>query len=436
MNKLKIIALSTLLGIIPLGCSKVELDNNRCANTPDNNICIYRVTTKADTVTLRVKVLDNERVPIEGLNKNDFRINTTNGKGETVRLNPSEITLLSSEQSKPDPAKLVMLLDMSGSMKNEDSAGIKKLDGAVGGVREFINEVKGDNWDVQISIVPFGEKGGGCEKEFPVNASVIDENIRPSWSPDLSQQLDKLANVDICSQTNIYQPLGEAVNYLGNLQQAKNDKSPPPRLAVILLSDGYDVTNDRRDESERFDRLLEVFRLYPKVTVHTMGYGEKMKELRDRIGCRLSDNELTVDNLKKCRSNIDSYIVDEPRLKQIADATRGINAFPADAKAVVDTLRKFLSTLREYEIEYKQPGARRSGNYKVTVSVNSPYRGLRNVKSEPKPYRLDTFDYIALPLPERLPILGSILILGLVTMIPFIWWSNQLKDSSLRNLNS
>ncbi|WP_206756844.1 hypothetical protein, partial [Planktothrix sp. FACHB-1355] len=69
-------------------------------------------------------------------------------------------------------------------------------------------------------------------------------------------------------------------------------------------------------------------------------------------------------------------------------------------------------------------------------SVNSPYRGLRNVKSDPKPYRLDTFDYIALPLPERLPILGSILILGLGTMIPFIWWSKQLKDSSFRNLNS
>ena len=433
MNKLKIIALSTLLGIIPLGCSKVELDNNRCENTSDNNICIYRVTTKADTVTLRVKVLDDERVPIEGLNKNNFIINTTNGKGEPVRLNPSEITLLSSEQSKPDPAKLVMLLDMSGSMKNKDSAGIKKLDGAVGGVREFINEVSGDKWDVRISLVPFGE---GCQNSFPVNASVIDENFHPSSSPDLIQQLDKLAQVNVCAWTNIYDPLGEAVKYLGNLQQAKNDKSPPPRLAVILLSDGYDVTNDRRDESERFDRLLEVFRQYPKVTVHTMGYGEKMKELRDRIGCRLSDNELTVDNLKKCRRNIDSYIVDEPRLKQIADATRGINAFPANAKAVVDTLRKFLSTLREYEIEYKQPGARRSGNYQVTVSVNSPYRGLRNVKSEPKPYRLDTFDYIALPLPERLPILGIIPILGLGTMIPFICWSKQLKDSSFRNLNS
>ncbi|MCL1463935.1 vWA domain-containing protein [Argonema galeatum] len=420
MNKLKIIAFSTLLALLPLPVLS-------------NSLEIYRVTTKQDKVTLRVKVLDDERVPIAGLNKNDFRITTTNAQGNSVRLSPSQITLLSSEQSKPDPAKLVMLLDMSGSMNNEDSGGTKKLDGAVGGVREFINEVKGDNWDVRISLVPFGE---GCKNSFTVNEIIIDKNFSPSWSPDLNLELDKLAKVDVCAATNIYQPLEEAVKYLGNLQQDPNDKSPPPRLAVILLSDGYDVVNDRSDESERFDRLLEVFQQYPKVTVHTMGYGEKLKELRDRIRCNLSDNELTVDNLKKCRSDIDSYIVDEPRLKQIAEATGGINAFPANAAAVADTLRKFLSTLREYEIEYEQPGARRSGNYEVTVSVNSPSRRLTNVRSDRKPYRLDTFDYIALPLSERLPILGSILMLGLGTMIPFIWWSKQLKDSSFRDLNS
>ena len=88
-----------------------------------SSVEIVRWSTQCDNVKLRVKAVDDSNVPIQGLKAKDFQFKTTNAQGQQITLKPSQINFIPSQQSQPDPAYLVMLLDMSGSMKNQDLAG-------------------------------------------------------------------------------------------------------------------------------------------------------------------------------------------------------------------------------------------------------------------------------------------------------------------------
>lgn len=408
-----------------------------------NSVEIYRTSTQGDRVTLRVKVLDNNRVPILGLKEDDFQIETTDNRDRPVTLQSSQINVLSPEESEPEPADIIILLDMSGSMKQEDSGGVKKLDGAVSAIREFISLVKADNLPVQISIAPFGERGdGGCKYSYQVNDKTIKDNFLPATDSGLEQQLNTLASVPVCAATNIYQPLEKSVSYLGKYQitsDSNSQEQPPPKLAVILLSDGFHVY--RSNEVQEFQSLINVLKQNSQVTVHTLGYGESLSQLRKRARCTpsLLNEQLTVDNISSyCRllgNNINEFIVDERRLTEIAQATNGIHEFSGDAEAVAESLKKFFKTLREYEIIYQQPGADRARIHQTKVLVNSPKLGLSNLTSELKNIRMGNFLYRSLPLPNRMGILAFSVALGVIGLIiPFMRWSKALKEQAERNL--
>ncbi|MGB8686355.1 MAG: VWA domain-containing protein [Microcoleus sp.] len=162
-----------------------------------SSVEIVRWSTQCDNVKLRVKAVDDSNVPIQGLKAKDFQLRTTNNKGEPITLKPSQIKFLSSLQSQPDPAYVVMLLDMSGSMKNKDLAGKKKQEEAVKAIREVIRDIRAENMPVQIAIVPFGEGGGNCEG-FKVDADEISRKLVNVTNNQLDQQLNTLAGIEVC----------------------------------------------------------------------------------------------------------------------------------------------------------------------------------------------------------------------------------------------
>jgi len=399
-----------------------------------NSVEIVRWSTQCDNVKLRVKVVDDSNVPIEGLKAQDFRIQTTNAMGQEIILQSSQIKFISSQQSEPDPAYLVMLVDMSGSMRQSDLAGKQKQEEAVNAIREVIHDIRSENMPVHIAIVPFGEGGKNCEG-FRVDTDIISGNLVKASNSQLDQKLDDLAAINVCASTKIYEPLGEVVSYLGetNFSQSSNEligQEPPPRLAVILLSDGYDIS--RSDEIQRFDNLMNIFYQYPQVTVHTMGYGETLRQLRDRSNCYLSDSQLTVEKVSSaCRlpgKDINEFIIDESRLNEIAQATGGIYRLPGNAEEVVETLRTFLTTLREYEMIYQQPGSDRASLHQTTVGVIDLDRDLE-LTAEPETIRMSNFNYCPLPFTRRFNILTVTLIfLGLPGLLLFRGWSKKLKS--------
>jgi hypothetical protein len=164
-----------------------------------------------------------------------------------------------------------------------------------------------------------------------------------------------------------------------------------------------------------------------------MGYGETLRQLRDRAdNCNLSDSELTVDKvIENCTlpgEDIREFIVDEKRLEKIADATEGIYKLPGNAEEVLETLKTFLTTLREYEIIYRQPGSERASRHETVLQVVSNSKGLNVITSET--IRMPNFNYCPLPLSKRWPILALTLTVLGIGLFLFKRWSDELKSQN------
>ena len=424
------------LGFFPLTALAATLLNLAPIPAIATTVKIDRWSTASDRVTLKVKVLDNNRIPILGLQEQEFSVKTKDKLDHPHTLQFPQIRVLSPEESHPQPTYVAILLDMSGSMKQKDSAGVKKLDGAVNAIRKFIGLVKAENLPVEISIIPFGE---GCNHSYQVTPKIINDNFKSTYDSELEKQLDELAKVPVCAATNIYQPLIKTVNYLGNRfpqssSELDSQDQPPPKLSVILLSDGFHV--DRNNEEYQFQKVTDALKQNSQVTVHTLGYGESLAHLQNRASCSkyIPDDRLTVDDVANgCRllgSDIEEFIVDEARLKEIAQTTGGIHEFPEDAEAVAASLKTFFKTLREYEIIYQQPGGDRASRHPTKIAINSPNRGINNVESETEEIRMINFIYRSLTFTQRFPILIGTVIIGLAGILPFMEWSKKLKQKS------
>ncbi|GAB1543732.1 hypothetical protein NUACC21_64080 [Scytonema sp. NUACC21] len=408
-----------------------------------NTVTISQYRVRGNRVTLKIKVLDSENVPIQGLTRHNFQIQTTNQQGKLVNSKNIKFDLLPPErQSQPEPVYVAILLDMSGSMQREDAAKNKKLNGAVTAIEKFINTAKNQKLPLQVALVPFGYRGSNsCQYLYEVDKNTIANNS-PFFKVNderLKNQLQQLSGIPVCASTNLYQPLEAAIQHLRNqyTQVVSNvdENIPKPRLAVILLSDGYDATKE-----EQFQSLKPLLKQSPQVTVHTLGYGETLYQLRDRAICSefIPNDYLSPETVSKfCRllnADIREFIIDEPRLKSIAASTGGIYKLSANAGEVAKSLTDFLTTLREYEIVYLQPDANRATRHRTSVKVLSPFSGLQNISSQPIDVRMSNFIYRPLSLPERLRIMGLIIFLTLVGILTFMLWSQHLKQQAERYL--
>jgi len=326
-------------------------------------------------------------------------------------------------------------------MKNPDSGdGDKsKLEGAIAAIKTFVEEAKRDKLPVEISIVPFGYPGRSrCDNLFRVDEGSfsVDYNLIPSQenkpkAATAEEELRELSRIQPCASTDLYAPLSEATKYLRNrynrflIDSDLKEDIPKPRLDIVLLSDGYDGT-----EEKRFAELKSQMQESPRVRVHTLGYGESLGEVARDFDCPVyqPDDRLTIGSvIQSCRQSgveigkLEPYLIDESRLRDIAKATGGIYRLSADADAVAQSLKTVLTTLRQYELKYRQPGADRASEHQTRVQIISPSLQL-NLSSEQKYIRLKNFIYESLPLPERLFILVVTVIgFGVLVVLPFRW---------------
>jgi von Willebrand factor type A domain len=392
-------------------------------------------TVRGEKVTVHVYVKDLEEHPVVGLSAINFKL-----KVDGKNLNFKAKDWKNPQDAIPPPTWIIVLLDMSGSMRNQDSRGTTKLVGALKAIEQFKDKITerlatlpSDRLP-KISIVPFGKSGPGC-KGFPVKPSDL-EKFFSANDFKLKNQLNFLASQVPCASTNIYEPLSKAVNFLGN----KNDprfmisedlQKIQPRLSIILLSDGFETDIN---EVKNFSALQQSLNRYPSITVHTLGYGLTLKELGQKyhLGRAATRKDVwfgnDIVNVPKGKVFADEF-VDEQHLKEIARTTGGISEFSADAEIVAEKLQLFLNALLgEYEISYIQPSADRGSKHDVNVIVNADGK---TTESLAKLYTITVFGR-SLPFSIRLEILvGTILIMGFAGFLPFWFWSNKLKQEEL-----
>lgn len=399
---------------------------------------------KENQVTIRVKVADSEARPVMELAPENFKLSVDDTPFEFRNRDWK-----SPQAALPPPAWIVVLLDMSGSMRNDDQRGTRKLEGAVKAIREFretlitrTTGVPAENIP-QVAIVPFGQGSSTCKKDFPVTEEALNKFF-PVNDFKLQNHLNFLETQlkDLCASTNLYEPLTRTIRFLGNpadqrFHPPENSGRPQPRLTIILLSDGY---HSEPNEESDFKPLVELLKS-SQIIVHTLGYGLTPEELGraynlnrpatrdDLVLCSVDSATSKVDRTKVQKGKVCSEeFVDQERLKKIADETNGIDAFSGNAQEIADRLQLFLNAiLGEYEISYTQPEAERGSKHNVKVEVTA---AGTTTASAPKFYTIQVFGR-SLPAQTRL----NIFLLTLTAMAvfgfgPFWLWASSLKKQT------
>jgi hypothetical protein len=371
-----------------------------------------------DRVTIRVKVKDELEKPVMGLSYTDFDVEVD---GKEIELKNKDWK--SPQETVPPPAWIVVLLDLSGSMKQRDSSGETKLEGAVEAIRKFTQLSAKRGGNTQIAIVPFGESGSNCDRGYPVNNKTLDKFFA-AGDFKLQNYLDYLADLTPCAATNLYDPLEEAVRFLDNQQDTgfhlpEESTAPDPRLSVVLLSDGY---HNKPNEEKDFERLIGLLQSKSEIVVHTLGYGLTPEELAKKY--KVVSRRATRADLEVGKIPAEEF-VDKEKLAQIAQVTGGIAEFSGNARDIAESLQVFLnSLLGEYEVSYIHPNAERGSKHEVSVAANS-------VSSESKPYIITVFGR-SLSRPIRISmIVFTLLLLGLGGILPFNMWAKKLKYEAM-----
>ena len=372
-----------------------------------------------DSVKLRIKVTDTNDRPATELQRTDFSLIVDGSK--PVKLSDKDYWK-SSQETVPPPTWIVVLLDYSGSMQKLDSRGTTKLEGAVKAIKQFTTAIAQRGSNTQVAIVPFGDPGSNCPGN-PVNKENLDKFF-PASDFKLINYLDFLAAQSPCASTNLYEPLTKAIRFLGNQEDTrfyvpKDSEQPEPKLAVVLLSDGF---HNKPNEQQDFEKLISLLKDNKRITVHTLGYGLTAQQLGRKysLGHPATRKDVGTGSDKVPKVPEEEF-VDQKRLAEIAKVTGGIAEFSPDAEAVTDKLKVFLDALLgEYEITYTQPNAERGSKHQISIKVQS-------VTSESKPYTITVFGR-SLPLSTRLLML-SIVLLTMVGggAVPFWLWAKHLK---------
>lgn len=397
---------------------------------------ITRKTINQDEVTLNLKVTDENQRPALKLKQDDFTVFVD---GRPVKFQ-NIVEWKSAMDSKPK-ARVLILIDFSGSMRREDQRGTTKLQGAVEAIDAFIKSAKKRGGDVKIAILPFGVEGKNCPALTVDSQTINDKGFRSADDAVLENYLDWLKSYKtekLCASTNLYEPLINGVEYLGDknntdfypplnpkLPQYDPQQPQQPQLSVILLSDGYH--NGKDNETEEFENLKNTLKNYPQIIVHTLGYGLTPEQLGNKIGkATVNRQDIAYQDKKGMipKGKIDAEdFVDRDRLRQIAKITNGIAGFSNNPEIVAKELTEFLNALGEYEIIYKTPFAQEGKFYEVEVEVTED---KKSEQTAPESYKI-VWD--SLPLSIRLPIfIVSLIALPLLGILPWWWWGKKIKN--------
>lgn len=389
---------------------------------------ISSTTVNEDLVTIRVQVKDEEDKPVLRLSEQDFQT-FVDGK----QINPSDWK--SSEEATPPPAWIIVLLDMSGSMRASDSQGKTKIEGALEAIREFTELAAERGGNTQIAIVPFGDGAPSCEG-YPVNKETLDKFF-PAGDFKLQNYLDYLEGLTPCASTNLYEPLDDAIRFLANTNDTRfhppqeedsQQSEPKPRLSIVLLSDGFHNKDNEEKDFNNLKRLLDRnSQSDSPIIVHTLGYGLTPEQLQQKYKLPKPATRANLwyrqGTLPKGKIPAEEF-VDKKRLTEIAQPSGGIAEFSQDAQTIAESLKLFLNALLgEYEITYTDPNPERGRSHQVNVVVDG-------VKSATKDYRIAVFGR-SLPSQVRLAMLiCTLLLAGLGGIVPFYFWGQKLKQEA------
>ncbi|NES18481.1 MAG: VWA domain-containing protein [Symploca sp. SIO3E6] len=365
-----------------------------------NSIAISRLYDWNQRVYLRVKVVDDNNVPIKNLNQADF---TVTANGEPIE----NFTLVKPEDVKPDPSRLIILLDMSGSMNSPDNSGEIRGIAATQAIRSFTNYMETQNLPTEVTVIPFAKRGQGCGNEGYTPPLVTSEAISNKFfAPGSTELLNQLSSIERkfkekkkykrpCGSTDIRQPLKTAIQYFQtNYAEDENISAPKTRLGIILISDGYDqVLSSDPSELGKVEKLIKNS---PLITINTLGYGLSNGKGEDRV--------------------------DTVVLERIAKASGGFNKFSGDEAEIQAALEDFLTALLgEYEINYQPTITERESQQTVEV-------GFATVSAK-KRFRINSLP--TLPLDTRVQILALTLGLGLILVVlPFLSWRWLLEKNA------
>ena len=413
------------------------------------------------SVNLLVNILDSDNVPLEGLKQEDFIVRTAPNDTELKDV-PFQL-LPPSQQRNPDPAVIIVLLDVSGSMTSPDSSGNEKFVSALDAIERFSGWLQQSNLreTTYLAIVPFNVGIGSC-KDRVVTSEILANTLVPVTNAGfIGQELDNLASITPCGATNLYSSVANTVNFLRqeflsangiNLSQYSQLKTTDkPRLVIITFSDGYDTeSRNHGQESEQFQALNSLIKDSPAITVHTLGYGESLETVINRPDVKNKNGRfstcsdvVTPADLRASNSPLDlvlencyldseksdqilaQLLVDAPRLEQMA-GDRGIYRFPRTASEVQEAFEDFFNSLRQYEIEYYQEDAQEGQKYQIEVSLN-PEHPLAPAQNTTE-FLFSNVILRPLPPLQRYGIFViTIAILGIV-IYRFVKWSSQQRQ--------
>lgn len=406
------------------------IGSSALANAPIR-VEITGTQVKGDQITTRVYVTGEKNVPIESLRDNKFELLV-----DDQTLTYKDFDWKRPGEGSPPPSYTIVLLDMSGSMRAEDSQGTSRIEGALTAIRQFKNVLAERTKFVpeenipQIAIVPFGE---GCSDDVKGDGYIVSSEQLSRFFPVNGERIDGrisfLEKQVPCASTNLYEPIKTALAFLGDRSNRKfhisedDDSQKEPRLSIILLSDGF---HNAGNEAEEFKALSDDILQNPDIIVHSLGYGLTPEELGINAGLgrpavRNDINRGLID---------EEEFVDAERLAEIANLTGGISEFSGDAVAVSEKLQIFLSALLgEYEITYTQPNAVRGSLHTVQALVQTPDDGY--LVSEEAAYTIRAIGSQPLPGAARASLFASTLFgMGIFGVLPFWAWSNKLKKDA------
>ncbi|MDJ0508908.1 MAG: vWA domain-containing protein [Crocosphaera sp.] len=425
---------------------------------------IVKLIKNQDEITLRLKAIGEEERPVMDLKEDNFKLIVTDTATDSL-VSPnadetySEITpkpiWKSPKDTVPDDAYIVVLFDMSGSMKcssdinlnsekncDDIPKGERKYDEAMDALKKFVQEAKTWGGNTYISIVPFGyvENKALCsiDKSF-INVDRKTLNDFHNLS-DPQEKLTEFIDNDLstktpCTATNIYDSLEKSVKFLTNrsderfypVDEEGKLTENQPRLSIILFTDGFDTkylgstkTETENIQERQINKIKRILTNNPEFAIHTLGYGLHPKKLAEKYGLgeKLNWYKHIDWNNDKTKPIPPQEYLDYESIEKISNLTKGngLCRVAGDKDEITESLKEFLEAiLGEYEITYQHPNPEKGRRYEVISSV-AP------IKSNSEEYIIPSLGGVTAPPPMVVgALIVSILLMVLLGIMYFLW---------------
>jgi len=414
-------------------------------------------TSDTGTVELRLKATQADGRPIMDLTKENFTLTL---EGET--LSPGSYDFRLSDD-RPAPSRIVMLVDYSGSMEEVDGQGVTKFVGAMEGIKSFVQELQGSEADLKVAIVPFAK--AAVEKCSAFTVVKEDQLLQPALPDsrkqellgqfrgvqdpellnDLNKRIENKSNWPCPdTATNLYDALAQTLEFLGdqgNPEFYPPADSPvaPPRLYVILLSDGFNTVpfapgienNCDPAHLNKFSKEYLDNPAYSNIAVYTLGYGLSPEELQTKYGANTCENVRWAAWENKLIPSRD--FLDAAALKTIAQKTGGFSDLSGDAEGIARIFREIRNAIQgEYVFEYSQADLCRNKGKSYTIAVGATSPNNPDVKlNASESYSIGVFGDSCDPaLSTRIGIqMGTLMFFGVFAATPFYFWRKSLDKS-------